>query len=151
MDLRHYLAPHGIELTGVLALSDCTLTRPYLLSRAGFDADCSGSLFVQIFAIPYPSPATDASDRNLSAYAVCEDYHVFVRELADALIPALQADFPDNRFALYADHSPIDEIEVAVAAGLGVRGKNHLLLTERYSSYVFLAELSLFLGANTFK
>ena len=141
MDLRHYLAPHGIELTGVLALSDCTLTRPYLLSRAGFDADCSSSLFVQIFAIPYLSPAADASDRNLSAYAVCEDYHVFVRELADALIPTLQADFPDNRFALYADHSPIDEIEAAVAAGLGVRGKNHLLLTERYSSYVFLAEL----------
>ena len=40
---------------------------------------------------------------------MCEDYHVFVRELADALIPALQADFPSNRFAFYADHSPIDE------------------------------------------
>lgn len=141
MDLRHYLAPHGIELTGVLTLSDCTLTRPYLLTRAGFDEHALPSLSVQMFAIPYLSPAADEATRNVSAYAVCEDYHVFVRELSDALIPALQADFPNNRFALFADHSPIDEIGAAVAAGLGVRGKNHLLLTERYSSYVFLAEL----------
>ena len=141
MDLRDYLIPHGIELTGVLALSDCTLTRPYLLSRAGFDEQSFSSLSVQIFAIPYLSPAADEVGRNVSAYAVCEDYHLFVRELADALIPALRADFPGHRFALFADHSPIGEIEAAVAAGLGVRGKNHLLLTERYSSYVFLAEL----------
>lgn len=141
MDLRHYLMPHGIQLGGVLALGHCTLTRPYLLTRAGFDEQSFSSLFVHIFAIPYLSPAADKEGRNVSAYAVCEDYHVFVRELSDALIPALQADFPDHRFALFADHSPIDEIAAAVAAGLGVRGKNHLLLTERYSSYVFLAEL----------
>lgn len=141
MHLRDYLAPHGITLTGVLALSDCVLKRPYLLTRTGFTEDRFSTLFVQMLAIPYLSPAADALDRNVSAYAVCEDYHAFVRELADALIPALNADFPDNRFALYADHSPIDEIEAAVAAGLGVRGKHHLLLTERYSSYVFLAEL----------
>lgn len=141
MDLRPYLAPHGIELTGVLPLSDCTLTRPYLLSRAGFDMSDPCHLYVQVFAIPYLSPAADVPERNLSAYAVCEDYHVFVRELGDALIPALQADFPNHRFALFADHSPIDEIKAAVDAGLGVRGSNHLLLTERYSSYVFLAEL----------
>lgn len=141
MDLHAYLAPHGIELMGVLPLSDCTVRRPYLIERAGFDMSDPSQLFVQIFAIPYLSPAADAPDRNLSAYAVCEDYHVFVRELGEALIPSLQADHPNNRFALFADHSPIDEIEAAIAAGLGVRGKNHLLLTERYSSYVFLAEL----------
>ncbi len=141
MDLHAYLAPHGIELSGVLPLSDCILKRPYLLERAGFDTSDRARLFVQMFAIPYHTPAADASDRNLSAYAVCEDYHVFVRELGETLLAALQADFPDNRFALFADHSPIDEIEAAIAAGLGVRGKNRLLLTERYSSYVFLAEL----------
>ena len=141
MDLCHYLAPHGIGLTGVLPLSDCTLTRPYLLARAGLDSGDPSRLYAQIFAIPYLSPAADAPDRNLSAYAVCEDYHLFVRELGEALLPALQADFPSNRFALFADHSPIDEIRAAVDAGLGVRGCNRLLLTERYSSYVFLAEL----------
>ena len=141
MDLHAYLAPHGIELMGVLPLSACAIRRPYLIERAGFDMSEVSQLFVQIFAIPYLTPAADTPDRNLSAYAVCEDYHVFVRELGEALIPSLQADFPDHRFALFADHSPIDEIEAAIAAGLGVRGKNHLLLTERYSSYVFLAEL----------
>ncbi|MBR0442750.1 MAG: epoxyqueuosine reductase [Clostridia bacterium] len=141
MDLRKYLMPYGIELTGVLSLSDCTVKRPYLLERAGFDITDPSRISVCIFAIPYLTPAADAPDRNLSSYAVCEDYHVFVRELAQALIPALQADFQSNRFALFADHSPIGEVKAAIDAGLGVRGKNRLLLTERYSSYVFLAEL----------
>lgn len=139
MDIRSYLTPYGIDLIGVLPLSECRLTRPYLLTREGLDA--SAPLSVVIFAIPYLSPDADRPDRNLSAYAVSEDYHVFVRELLGELLPRLRADHPDHRFAGFADHSPIDEIDAAVLAGLGVRGRNHLLLTERYSSYVFLAEI----------
>lgn len=139
MDLRTYLAEHAITLTGVLPLEQCCIKRPYLLERVGFSAE--QALFVQIFAIPYLSPAADSAERNLSAYAVGEDYHLFVRMLFDTLLPRLHADFPNHHFAGFADHSPIDEIEAAVTVGLGVRGLNHLLLTERYSSYVFLAEI----------
>ena len=126
-------------LCGVLPLCECRLLRPYLLTRAGFGE--KDELFVCIFAIPYLSPAADAPDRNLSAYAVCEDYHVYIRELFDSLMPRLQADHPAHRFACFVDQSPIDEIETAIAAGLGIRGRDHLLLTERYSSYIFLAEI----------
>ncbi len=139
MDIRAYLFPHGIELVGVLPLGDCRLTRPYLLTREGFDV--TAPLSVVLFAIPYLTPAADAPDRDLSAYAVSEDYHLFVRELFDELLPRLRADRPEHRFAGFADHSPIEEVDAAVLAGLGVRGNNGLLLTERYSSYVFLAEI----------
>jgi epoxyqueuosine reductase len=42
---------------------------------------------------------------------------------------------------MFADHSPIDERDAAVRAGIGIIGKNGLIITEKYSSYVFLAEL----------
>ncbi|MBR7098632.1 MAG: epoxyqueuosine reductase, partial [Clostridia bacterium] len=57
------------------------------------------------------------------------------------LLPLLRDRFPENRFEGFADHSPIAERDAAARAGLGVIGRNHLLLTERYSSYVFLGEI----------
>jgi epoxyqueuosine reductase QueG len=141
MDLSSYLMPYGIELTSVLSLDVCTVRKPYLLTRAGFELEQSDALFVQLFAVPYLTPAADDPTRNLSAYAVSEDYHLFFNQLYDELLPRLRADFPDHRFAGFVDHSPIDEISAAVDAGLGVRGLNHLLLTNRYSSYVFLGEI----------
>lgn len=141
MPLRSYLSEYGIELCGALPLCECTVKRPYLLERAEFSTDRQAQTFVCIFAVPYLTPAADTSHRNLSAYAVSEDYHVFFACLYDELLPRLQRDFPGHRFAAFVDHSPIDEIDAAVRAGLGVRGRHHLLLTERHSSYVFLGEI----------
>ena len=139
--VKALLAKHGIFAMAPLPLSDCDVRKPYLLSRAGFEIKKESALFVQIFAVPYLTPAADDPTRNLSAYAVSEDYHLFFDQLYDELLPRLRADFPDHRFAGFVDHSPIDEISAAVDAGLGVRGLNHLLLTNRYSSYVFLGEI----------
>ena len=140
MDLSAYLAPHGITLCGAIALRDCTVHRAHLLTREGFDPNRLDDLWVCVFAIPYLTPRAFPS-QNVSDYAVCEDYHLFVKQLGKDVLPRLQHDFPSHRFCLFADHSPIDEIEAAERAGLGVRGKNHLLLTEKYSSYVFLGEI----------
>jgi epoxyqueuosine reductase len=141
MPLRPYLSEHGIDLCGVLPLDACTIKRPYLLERAGFSPESKNETYVCLFAVPYLTPTSDTQYRNLSAYAVSEDYHVFFARLYDALLARLRSDFPDHRFAAFVDHSPIDEIDAAVLAGLGVRGLNHLLLTERHSSYVFLGEI----------
>ena len=69
MDLSSYLMPYGIELTGVLSLDVCTVRKPYLLTRAGFELEQSDALFVQLFAVPYLTPAADDPTRNLSACA----------------------------------------------------------------------------------
>ncbi|MBQ5892842.1 MAG: epoxyqueuosine reductase, partial [Clostridia bacterium] len=112
------------------------MTKPYLLERAGIT---SGSAV--ILAVPYFTPACASPERNLSAYAVGRNYHAFFDALFEELLPLLKERYPEHRFAGFADHSPIAEIEAASRAGLGVIGKNGLLLTERYSSYVFLGEL----------
>ena len=141
MDLTSYLKDYGIELSGALPLSCCHLRKPYLLKREGLDLSDPSALFVCLFAVPYLTREADRSDRNLSAYAVPRDYHLFFSQLYEELLPRLRKDFRGHRFAAFVDHSPIDEISAAVDAGLGVRGKNHLLLTNRYSSYVFLGEI----------
>lgn len=135
-NLLNFLQKKNIDLVGALPLSACRVTRPYLLERANI---ASGTVFV--LAVPYFTPACEDKGRCISAYAVSRDYHLFFEELYDELLPFLMKKFPNNRFAAFADHSPISELHAAVRAGLGVIGKNGLLLTQKYGSYVFLGEV----------
>lgn len=127
------LAEEQLTLFAPLSLEDCRVLRPYLLERAGIRTGTA-----VILAVPYAVPA---EERNVSAYAVSRDYHLYFRELFDRLLPRLRERFPEHRFVGFADHSPIDEIHAAARAGLGVIGDNGLLLTEKYSSYIFLGEI----------
>ena len=133
--ISELLAKEGIGLVCPVPLADCHITRPYLLERAGI---ADGTVF--LFAIPYLSSAADKS-RNLSAYAVPRDYHAYLTELSERLLPILREKYPDERFALFGDHSPISELHAAGVSGLGVLGKNRMLITRLYSSFVFLAEI----------
>ena len=134
--LSDFFGRHGIDCFAPLPLSLCRVTRPYLLERAGIR---DGSAVM--LAVPYLSPACLEPGRNLSAYAVPRDYHGYFDALFAELLPLLRERFPGRRFAGFADHSPLAEAEAAARAGLGVVGRNGLLLTRAYSSYVFLGEL----------
>ena len=134
--LSFFLQKNHIDTFAPLPLDACIVKRPYLLERAGIREGT-----VILVAVPYYTRACDARERNLSAYAVSRDYHLFFADLFERMLPALRERFPAHRFAGFTDHSPIDEIHAAASAGLGCIGKNHLLLTERYSSYVFLGEI----------
>ena len=134
--VKALLAEHGITLCAPLALSSCRILRPYLLQRAGIE---NGTAF--LLAVPYYTTKCDDPARNISAYAVSRDYHLFFADLFEKVLPLLRNAFPANRFAGFADHSPIAEVEAAAMAGLGCIGQNGLLLTERYASYVFLGEI----------
>ena len=130
--------PQGILLGKSIPLADCRVLRPYLLERTGFAADLMQSGSVIMLAVPYAVPY---HERTVSMYAVAKDYHAYFSALFDTVLPALRAEYPDYIFAGFSDHSPIAEVEAACKAGLGVMGKNGLLLTQKHSSYVFLGEI----------
>ena len=132
--IRELLAKEGIRLSAPILLRDCRICRGYLLDRVGIRDGTAIMLAVPYVPEPYER-------RNLSAYAAVRDYHLYFHELFDRILTILRERFPTHRFAGFADHSPIDEIDAALRAGLGVRGDHGLLLTEDYSSYVFLGEL----------
>ena len=134
--LSKFFLKKSIFLYAPLPLSACRLQKPYLLERAGIS---DGTAI--LMAIPYFTKECLKEDRNVSCYAVSRDYHGFFQELYDELIPQLQTAFPQNKFAGFADHSPVGEVEAAALAGLGMIGKNHLLITKPYASYVFLGTL----------
>ena len=121
-----------------IPLSVCRPARTYLLDRAGIPSTGTAILFL----LPYVMTA-DAEDptRNLSLYAVPRDYHGYVKELEATVLPSLRDAYPDFAFALFSDHSPIREVDAAARAGLGVVGRNGLLLTPDYGSLVFIGEL----------
>ena len=121
-----------------IPLSICKPAKSYLLDRAGIPA--TGTVI--LFAIPYLVTA-DVNDpsRNVSLYAVPRDYHGYMKELEETVLPSVRHSFPDFAFALFSDHSPIYEVDAAARAGLGVLGMNGLLITPDYGSFVFLGEI----------
>ena len=134
--LLNFLQKKNIHLVGALPLSACRVIRPYLLERENIQ---NGTVFM--LAVPYFSRACEDEHRYISSYAVSRDYHLFFKELYGELLPYLRELFPSYRFAGFADHSPISELNAAARAGLGIIGKNGLLLTKEYGSYVFLGEI----------
>lgn len=133
--IKTELKKNNIDLVSCLHLDECEIKRPYLLDKNGIE---HGSVI--IFAVPYLSKVAFGK-RNVSSYAVSPDYHAFFISLFNTIIPVLKEHFPDKKFAGFTDHSPINEIKAAANAGLGVIGTNHLLLSEKYSSYVFIGEI----------
>ena len=134
--VKALLNEHGITLVAPVALQHLTVTRPYLLARHGIS---EGTVFM--LAVPYYTTYCDDPARNISIYSVSRDYHGFFEALFADVLPKLRDKFPQNRFAGFADHSPIAEGEAAVLAGLGQFGCNHLFLTKAHSSFVFLGEI----------
>lgn len=126
----------GISCFSPIPLSSCKLIRPHLLERSGINAEKGSAIML---AVPYL--VRDNADGNLSEYAKSQDYHLFFKLLFDDIIPTLREEFPSLHFEGFTDHSPIDEINAAALAGLGMIGKNGLLITEKYSSFVFVGEI----------
>lgn len=90
-----------------------------------------------IFLLPYFTGIPE----NISAYSASKDYHIAVREITERLISLLEQLYPDNKFAGFGDHSPINERHAAAISGLGILGDNGLIINEKYGTYVFLAEV----------
>lgn len=96
---------------------------------------CPHPRTVLIAAFPYF--AADAPG-NLSLYARGEDYHLVLRQKLTPICDFLSEEYPEYLFLPGADSSPLPEREAAWRAGMGLRGKNGLLILPPYGSYVFL-------------
>lgn len=106
---------------------------------------------VIVACFPYLLKEENYKNINISKYAVVEDYHNVALNRLNSAIAKLRELYPDHEFAAFADNSPVPEVKAACLAGLGVRGKNTLLISEKYGSYVFIGEIvtSLELDCNT--
>lgn len=81
----------------------------------------------------FPYYFEDGEKANISMYARGIDYHVLAKEKLNALLSPFAEDFETR-----VDVGPIDNIDVAYRSGLGVIGKNRLLINKNLGSYFFI-------------
>lgn len=89
----------------------------------------------------YSSEETEADSQKIARYARGRDYHKTIHTKLKHFYQLLKAAFPKEMFRYYVDYGPFLERPYAEKAGLGFIGKNGLLITQEYGSYVFLAEM----------
>ena len=89
----------------------------------------------------FPYKVKNSPPQFISRYAAVPDYHSVCMEFLNTAVRLLCEKFPQNKFEAFVDNSPIPEVFAAATAGLGVKGKNGLLITEKYGSFVFLGEI----------
>ncbi len=94
---------------------------------------------VVVFIFPYR--VKEEKPLNISRYAAVCVYHTVVQNILEKHCEKIRKAFPQNVFVPFCDNSPIPEVSAAVKAGLGVKGKNGLLINDRYGSFVFIGEI----------
>lgn len=129
------LKQNGAADAAIIKFSDCDITNQKLADRLEFEPKS-----VVIATVPYYTHHCDLP-KSISSYALAFDYHTYLKSIADASIEQAKSIFPEASFSYFGDHSPIDEKKAAAKAGLGVIGRHSLLITEKYSSFVFLFEI----------
>ena len=149
----------GFNNVGIASLDDPPeLSNQLEWLAAGFQADMvwmdnpkrwqpelilPGARSLICVALNYYTPHAH-SDRpeigKISRYAWGRDYHRVLGKRLKALSAWMEAEY-DCRTRFYVDTGPISEKPWAMQAGLGWIGKNSLLLTRDYGSWIFLGEI----------
>lgn len=99
----------------------------------------SGAKTVIMFVFPYK--VSEEKPKNISRYAAVPDYHTVCGDILSEIAKKLKNEYNGFSFEAFIDNSPIPEVYAAAYAGLGVYGKNGLLITKEYGSFVFLGEI----------
>jgi epoxyqueuosine reductase len=84
----------------------------------------------------------DEAVGKVAQYAQYEDYHPFIKSLLGELVNFIRARTDQmQRFKICVDSAPLAEKALAVRAGLGFIGKNHLLIHPQLGPQILLGEV----------
>jgi epoxyqueuosine reductase len=78
---------------------------------------------------------------GIARYARGRDYHKVLRSRLQQLCDRIEAEAGSFGHRVFADSAPVMEVELAVKAGIGWRGKHTLLLSREAGSWFFLGEV----------
>jgi epoxyqueuosine reductase len=77
----------------------------------------------------------------IARYALGRDYHKVLRSRLQQLADRITAAIGEFQYRVFTDSAPVMEVELAVKAGIGWRGKHTLLLNREAGSYFFLGDI----------
>lgn len=84
---------------------------------------------------------TQSEKKHFARFARGQDYHKFVRDRLELVWEKIAQRYPDAKYKICVDTSPILEKALAARAGLGWIGKNSLLINPELGSYFALGEI----------
>ena len=106
---------------------------------------------LRVISLRHDYSADDVRDSNevledgerafVARYALGRDYHKILRSKLKRVAEKIEAAVGECQHRVFTDSAPVLEVELAVKAGLGWRGKHTLLLTRDAGSMFFLGEL----------
>ncbi len=113
-----------------------------------FDASLlvEGAVSVAVCALSYKNELScgypaDGIHPKVASYAQYDDYHDTIRRMLRRMAAELRLDDRGVVWRGFSDSAPVAEKSLAVRAGLGAIGRNSLLITPRFGSFVLLGEL----------
>lgn len=114
-----------------------------------FDASqlVEGARTVVVCAVAYKSPVSEGYPTDhrtkIASYACNCDYHTTIKEMLYHLLARMREVYPEIAGRAFVDSAPLAEKSWAVEAGLGWIGRQSLLITPQYGSFIHLGELVL--------
>ncbi|SDG43635.1 tRNA epoxyqueuosine(34) reductase QueG [Epilithonimonas hungarica] len=89
----------------------------------------------------FPEEKLQNDNFKLAKYAYGEDYHDVIKEKLRTLVAELQEEIGEFSCRVFVDSAPVLEKAWAKKSGIGWVGKNSNLITKKYGSFYFLAEI----------
>ena len=86
------------------------------------------------FSCGYPTSARN----KIASYALTTDYHITIKRMLQSLCAELKESCPTLSGRCFTDSAPIFEKRYAVEAGLGWIGRQSLLVTPQFGTFVLL-------------
>ena len=128
--------------------------RNYLDKRFDVRHLVEGAKTVVVCAVSYKSEISGGYDKSdsckIASYACNRDYHKTLKKMLQSLLRELQTQYPQLQGRAFVDSAPLLEKQYAVEAGLGWIGRQSLLITPEFGSYVLLGELVLDMEADAY-
>ena len=106
-----------------------------------------GARTAVVCAVSYKNAAGEGyparHSTKVASYACTTDYHTTIRTMLLQLFDALRTAHPGLSGRAFVDTAPLAEKQLAAEAGLGWIGRQSLLVTPQFGTYVLLGELIL--------
>ncbi len=94
---------------------------------------------IMSIAFPYLYDLEENSDLYFSKYTRGRDYHIVVSNYLKKICTYIEN--LGGKAIYFVDSNPLPERYIAYLCGIGFVGKNNMIITEKYGSYVFLGEI----------
>lgn len=118
---------------------DSSFEEKIIENRINFENIMEDGKTIMSFAFPYSYNIKQNKKEYFSLYSLGEDYHFVVKDYLEEIAKVIRS--KGYKAKIFVDNNPLPERYLAYASGVGEIGRNSMLITKTYGSYVFLGEI----------